>query len=103
MIAHAIPDVVLCDLRMPRMDGYEFIHELHRRSSLDDLPVVAISGLGSAEDRRRTRDAGFESHIMKPFDTRTIAAVVDAAIAHRDERRIAAGQAARASSGLGAS
>lgn len=74
VIANGTPDVVLCDLRMPRMDGYEFIRELHRRRS-ESPPVIAMSGFASVEDRRRTHDAGFRAHIAKPFD---IAVMIDA-------------------------
>jgi signal transduction histidine kinase/ActR/RegA family two-component response regulator len=80
-IAKGDPDLVLCDLHMPGMDGYEFIRELHRRPARP--PVVAVSGLATEADYRRTREAGFEAHVKKPFDEAAIVAAVGAALGHR--------------------
>jgi CheY-like chemotaxis protein len=58
------------------MDGYEFRRELERRFG-KDLPVVAVSGLASDADRERTRQAGFEAHVVKPFDWANLVGVVE--------------------------
>ena len=82
------PDVVLCDLRLPVMDGYEFLRELRQRPV--HPPVIAISGLASEDDLRRAREAGFHAHIKKPFDAAAVIAAVEEAVRYRKERPPAA-------------
>jgi CheY-like chemotaxis protein len=59
--------VVLLDVGLPGMDGYEVARRL--RGPHDEGPrVVALTGYGREEDRRRSRDAGFTDHLVKPVD-----------------------------------
>jgi signal transduction histidine kinase/ActR/RegA family two-component response regulator len=86
LLQGARPDVVLCDLLMPRLDGFEFIRELDGRLSPAHPPVIAVSGLTSEASRERSWHAGFEGHIKKPYDEAAIVAAVTAALEGRRER-----------------
>jgi signal transduction histidine kinase/ActR/RegA family two-component response regulator len=86
LLQGARPDVVLCDLLMPRLDGFEFIRELDGRLSPAHPPVIAVSGLASEASRERSWHAGFEGHVKKPYDEAAIVAAVAAALEGRRER-----------------
>jgi len=61
------PEVVLCDLGLPGMDGYQVARELRRRSATARARLIAVSGYGMEEDRRRSGEAGFDLHLTKPL------------------------------------
>ena len=60
------PDVVICDISMPGMGGYELAHHLREDLGLKDSVLVALSGYSQDEDRRRSQEAGFNAHLTKP-------------------------------------
>jgi signal transduction histidine kinase len=60
------PDVVLIDIGLPRVDGYQVAQAI--RAKLGRLRLVAVTGYGQPEDKRRARDAGFDEHLVKPVD-----------------------------------
>ena len=62
------PDVVLCDLGLPEMDGFEVARTLRQQLETSSCPLIAVSGYGQEEDRRRCREAGFDLHMTKPVD-----------------------------------
>lgn len=62
------PDVVLCDLGLPEMDGYQVAQTLRRDPMLQAVRMIAVSGYGQEEDRRRSEAAGFDLHLTKPVD-----------------------------------
>ena len=62
------PSVVLLDIGLPEMDGYEVARRMRAMPELRDVKLVAVTGYGQAEDRRRTQDAGFDDHLTKPVD-----------------------------------
>jgi len=60
------PALVLLDIGMPGMDGYEVARRIRARPALQGIQLVALTGWGQAEDRRRSQDAGFDHHLIKP-------------------------------------
>jgi two-component system CheB/CheR fusion protein len=75
----ARPDVVVLDLGMPRMSGFEVARWLRRQPWGAAIRLVAVTGWGQDEDRRRSREAGFDSHLTKPVDPDELLAEIDAA------------------------
>jgi two-component system CheB/CheR fusion protein len=62
------PDVVLCDIGLPDMDGYEVARTLRGDPSLREVLLVALTGYALPEDQGRAADAGFDVHLSKPPD-----------------------------------
>jgi CheY-like chemotaxis protein len=60
------PDVALVDLGLRIMDGYELAEQIRLEPELADLRLIALTGYGGESDRRRTREAGFQEHLVKP-------------------------------------
>ena len=60
------PDVVFLDIGMPGMDGYEVARRLRQQPGLEKVVLAALTGWGQQEDRRRTAEAGFDHHLVKP-------------------------------------
>jgi signal transduction histidine kinase/ActR/RegA family two-component response regulator len=62
------PEVVLLDIGLPRMDGYQVARHLRERPASDLVLLVALTGYGQDDDRRRSQEAGFNAHLVKPVD-----------------------------------
>ncbi|HVR98064.1 MAG TPA: ATP-binding protein [Thermoanaerobaculia bacterium] len=67
-----LPDVVLLDIGLPRLDGYSVARRLRQEPGLDHVTLIAMTGYGQEEDRRRSKDAGFDHHLVKPVDLDTL-------------------------------
>jgi PAS domain S-box-containing protein len=66
------PDLLVSDLGLPGMDGYELLTALRRRDGADAVPAVAVSAYASADDRTRALEVGFRAHFAKPIDPATL-------------------------------
>lgn len=70
------PQVVLLDLGMPKLNGYETAQRIRDQSWGKQMTLVALTGLGQEEDRERTREAGFDAHLVKPVDNGKLAEIL---------------------------
>jgi len=78
-------DVVLSDISMPEMDGFQFLSELRKLPGKKDLPAIALTGFGRPEDVRRASSEGFYAHLTKPFDIQTLARLLQKIPHHNAE------------------
>jgi DNA-binding response OmpR family regulator len=62
------PDVAILDIGMPLRDGFEVARQLRRQSWSQSMYIVALTGWGQQEDRRKSKEAGFDEHFTKPLD-----------------------------------
>lgn len=62
------PEVVLLDIGLPEMDGYEVARRLRSQNGIQHLRLVAVTGYGQPQDRRRAHAAGFDEHMVKPVE-----------------------------------
>ncbi|HSK62462.1 MAG TPA: ATP-binding protein, partial [Pyrinomonadaceae bacterium] len=76
-------DVVLSDISMPGMDGFEFLSKLRRLPGYESLPAVALTGFGRPEDVQRAHKQGFYAHLTKPFDIHALACLLQKMPRHR--------------------
>jgi PAS domain S-box-containing protein len=70
------PDLMLVDIGLPGMDGYEVAREVRRDAALRDVVLVALTGYGRDEDRDRALAAGFDRHLVKPVEPDTLQTLV---------------------------
>jgi len=75
--AHSFgPDVILCDIGLPGMDGYQIIRKIREDAELSPIYVVALTGYGREADRNQALASGFDLHLTKPIDWPTLAATL---------------------------
>jgi PAS domain S-box-containing protein len=67
-----LPDLVFLDIGLPRVDGYEVARRMRSRVGSDSVILIALTGWGQLDDRRRSQEAGFDAHITKPVDQATL-------------------------------
>ena len=73
------PDVILLDIGMPKMDGFECARAIRSQPWAAGTLLIALTGWGQEEDKRRAVEAGFDRHLTKPVDPVTLEAVLQVA------------------------
>jgi len=82
-----LPDLALVDLGLPGFDGLEVAVRLRSDPATHGVLLVAMTGYGQPDDRRRTAEAGFEAHIVKPVAAEQLTEVISLCAARVDEAR----------------
>lgn len=73
------PDVVLLDIGLPVIDGFEVAKSIRQEPSLENVVLVALTGYGLESDRQRSQEVGFNYHLVKPVDFLQIESILSAA------------------------
>ena len=76
-LTERMPDVVLLDIGLPGMNGYEVARRLREQPGGDEVRIYALTGYGQEDDRRRSMQAGFDGHLVKPVIPSDLFALVD--------------------------
>lgn len=78
-----LPDVVVSDVKMPRMDGYELVQKLRQIPELATVPIIALTGFGMKKDVQAALAAGYDAHINKPADVDRLSDLIQRLAAQR--------------------
>jgi CheY-like chemotaxis protein len=76
------PHVLLCDVGLPKLNGYEVARAIRRESWGDGMVLIAITGWGQDHDRHHSHEAGFDRHLVKPVDVPALMHMLDALPVH---------------------
>jgi len=85
-----IPDLIICDIEMPVMDGFEFIKKVRSSGFFDDIPLIMLSGKEESKDKIKCFEMGADDYIIKPFNPKELIARIKRRLQSRDiylERR----------------
>jgi CheY-like chemotaxis protein len=78
LVCDAHPDIVLCDLQLPLMDGYEVLSKIRNDPVLGDTVIIAVTAFSMPGDRTKAVSAGFDGYIPKPIDPTTFVQQIEA-------------------------
>jgi len=88
-IEFSVPDLILTDTRLPRLDGYELVRRLKEHAEFAQLPVVFLTSQKSVEDKIRGLELGVEDYLTKPIFVRELIARVNLLLARRTQEKMA--------------
>ncbi len=85
-----LPDLIICDIEMPVMDGFDFIRNVRSSGFFDDIPLIMLSGKEESKDKIKCFEMGADDYVIKPFNPKEIIARIKRRLQSRDiylERR----------------
>jgi CheY-like chemotaxis protein len=82
-LSESLPDVIVCDITMPVMDGYTFLQKTRANPELRLLPFIFLTARSTSEDQRRAKMIGIEDYLSKPIDSKDLVAAIENAIQRR--------------------
>lgn len=87
-----LPDLILCDIMMPELDGYGVLHILSRHTNTADIPFIFLTAKAEKEDFRRGMSLGADDYITKPFDDVALLQTIEARLQKSERLRVASAQ-----------
>lgn len=79
------PDLIVMDILMPRMDGYEAARQIRKHPELENVPLIAVTALAMAGDREKIEQAGFDGYISKPIQIKYFLEQIETYLRSRDD------------------
>ncbi len=80
ILARELPDMIICDIMMPEMNGYGFVEELRKQNQASWIPVLFLSAKGQSQDRIKGLNLGADVYMVKPFEPEELVAQVESSL-----------------------
>ena len=80
LLEQKIPDLIICDVMMPEMDGYSLVEHIRKNSATEWIPVLFLSAKGQSQDRVKGLNTGADVYIVKPFEPEELVAQVESSL-----------------------
>ncbi len=80
MLKEEVPDMIICDVMMPEMDGYTFVNNVRENPRTDWIPVLFLSAKGQSQDRVKGLNTGADVYMVKPFEPEELVAQVESTL-----------------------
>ena len=79
-----LPDMIICDVMMPEMDGYTFVEQVRQQENLSWIPILFLSAKGQSQDRVHGLKKGADVYMVKPFEPEELIAQVESSLRHSE-------------------
>lgn len=86
-LEHQQPDLIICDVMMPEMDGYTFVKHVRENPETNWIPVLFLSAKGQSQDKVKGLNTGADVYMVKPFEPEELVAQVESSLKHTERLR----------------